>query len=202
MAADRPDRNLRFILGHAFTLDKLRLRLAEIEIEGNEHDEDGDDGVEAENGNSGAKGQHVSFRNSGGRPVTAYERKRSPPPDHLAELDDTDSDSDADEDEGGEEEDEEIDDGLSLRRFESASGKQPRLIDEEDGLDHSPYMPSEAELKMITDGTSSDELADLYQHVAGCPCHGRDAPTISKVWELPQKAGFHGPRVAVVEVAA
>src|ERR1700761_2111527 len=33
LAANRPDRNLRFILGHAFTLDKLNLRLAEIEID-------------------------------------------------------------------------------------------------------------------------------------------------------------------------
>lgn len=31
MAANEPDRNLRFILGHAFTLDKVLLRIVEIE---------------------------------------------------------------------------------------------------------------------------------------------------------------------------
>ncbi|EXJ64380.1 hypothetical protein A1O7_00716 [Cladophialophora yegresii CBS 114405] len=31
LAANRPDRNLRFVLGHAFTLDNLMLRIVEIE---------------------------------------------------------------------------------------------------------------------------------------------------------------------------
>ena len=31
LAANRPDRNLRFVLGHAFTLDKVLLRIVEIE---------------------------------------------------------------------------------------------------------------------------------------------------------------------------
>lgn len=31
IAANRPDRNLRFVLGHAFTLDKVLLRIVEIE---------------------------------------------------------------------------------------------------------------------------------------------------------------------------
>lgn len=34
LAADRPDRNLRFVLGHAFTLDNLLLRIVEIENQG------------------------------------------------------------------------------------------------------------------------------------------------------------------------
>lgn len=33
LAANRPDRNLRFVLGHAFTLDKVLLRIVEIENE-------------------------------------------------------------------------------------------------------------------------------------------------------------------------
>lgn len=34
LAANRPDRNLRFVLGHAFTLDNLMLRIVEIENKG------------------------------------------------------------------------------------------------------------------------------------------------------------------------
>ncbi|KAK4943573.1 hypothetical protein LTR10_016867 [Elasticomyces elasticus] len=34
LAANRPDRNLRFVLGHAFTLDKVMLRIVEIENQG------------------------------------------------------------------------------------------------------------------------------------------------------------------------
>jgi hypothetical protein len=34
LAANRPDRNLRFVLGHAFTLDNLMLRIVEIENNG------------------------------------------------------------------------------------------------------------------------------------------------------------------------
>jgi hypothetical protein len=33
LAANRPDRNLRYVLGHAFTLDKVLLRIVEIENE-------------------------------------------------------------------------------------------------------------------------------------------------------------------------
>lgn len=34
LAANRPDRNLRFVLGHAFTLDNVMLRIVEIENQG------------------------------------------------------------------------------------------------------------------------------------------------------------------------
>ncbi|KAK0099488.1 hypothetical protein ONS95_004696 [Cadophora gregata] len=62
MAADRPDRDLRFILGHAFTLDKLRLRIAEIEVSGSS---DSDSEPEDE----GGMGQHNRAVCSGAVPV-------------------------------------------------------------------------------------------------------------------------------------
>jgi len=121
--------------------------------------------------------------------------------------------------------DDEEDDGLSLRRFESGSAKPPQIIDEgssssdedepkppqmvDDGGSSSdedePQSPpplSEEELKMIAGGAWDAELAGLYQHVANCPCQGNNAPAVNKMWELPQKAGHEGPRRAVIEVAA
>jgi hypothetical protein len=197
LAADRPDRNLRFILGHAFTLDNLRLRLAEIEMEGSDDDESSEE-------HSPTPERHVSFRGNSNRHVATYDQKRSPPPDQPDGLEDEDSGSSDDEDE-----EKEGGDDLSLRRFESAAAKPTRVIgDDEQSRPNkeerrqSLPMPSEDELKMITSGASNAELADLYQRVAGCPCHGENGPMVSNVWEVPQKPGYHGSRVTVVEVDA
>lgn len=211
LAADRPDRNLRFILGHAFTLDKLRLRLAEIEIEeDSEEDEYADD-------RAAPTERRVSFHASN-RHSAGAGRKPSPPPDPIAHLDASSSDSsDGDEYDEVEEEEEEEDGsgGLSLRRFESGAAQPPRMIDDEEGSSgdedevepKSPpsMLPSDADLKLITEGAGNKELVDAYQHVAGCPCHGeRGAPAVSNVWEVPRNSsmGSHGPRVAVVQVEA
>ena len=80
MAADTPDRDLRFILGHAFTLDKLRLRIAEIEMDNNEEDEP----ISSSRGR-----RRVSFRNNAARPNN-LERRRSPPPPAGPDDDDAD----------------------------------------------------------------------------------------------------------------
>jgi len=190
MAADHPDRNLRFILGHAFTLDKIRLRIAEIEDE--------IDDEEASEEFHPSKERRVSFRGHSARPPTPSDRRRSPPPDQLAQLSDTDSDS-------GEEDDEE-DSGLSLQRFESGAARPPRMIDDDSSSDEeenepkSPPPLSDEELTLLTGGPGDKDLASAYQHIAGCPCHGEQPPVVTQMWEIPQKLGEEGPRRAVVRV--
>jgi len=199
LAADRPDRNLRFILGHAFTLDKLRLRIAEIEMD--RADEEEAEEQLSEPLGAPPRERRVSFRNNAARP-SSTNRARSPPPSQFAEIEvDSDSDDDI-------EADDEDDEGLSLQRYESGSARQPAMVDD-DGEDEDeeeiktpPPMPSEDDLRMITGSESDDELTEAYTHVAGCPCHGnhKDAPKATKFWDIPQKAGETGPRYAVVAV--
>jgi len=214
MAADRPDRNLRFILGHAFTLDNLRLRIAEIETDNSIplSDSDSDDDLPTCTAGVGAsKPRRVSFRGGSPRPnsVAVNSRPKSPPPDELAHLDSSSSSESEDDDI---EEDDEFEEGLGLQRFESATAKAPRVPEleddegeEEDG-DLGPKSPeigpSEGDLKIITGGEGDAELADAYNHVNGCPCHGHTGPGVEKVWEIPGKMGEHGGRMAVVQVAA
>ena len=219
MAAKEPDRNLRFLLGHAFTLDKLMLRVAEIETSSDEDEEMEE--PEEHNLPTCTRGvveqprrASVTFKDNSNRPSgelrqevepgngAANNRRRSPPPARFEHLDDTDSDSSNDE--YFEEEDE---DGAGLQRFESAAAQPPRMIedegsDEEDDEPVSPPAFTEDELKTITEGEANEELADLYEKVAGCPCHGVKGPSAGKVWEVPQKPGIQGPRLAVIEVAA
>ncbi|EPE36213.1 hypothetical protein GLAREA_05551 [Glarea lozoyensis ATCC 20868] len=204
IAADQPDRNLRFILGHAFTLDKLRLRVLEIETENGGLEDDSElSTLNAE------RPRRVSFPNNSRSHTTT--RNRSPPPGGKAQFDSSSSDDGYEEDD--EEEDEEADDGLSLRRFTSATAQPPRMIEDEDsdGEDENenepvspPPLPTDMELQTITEGPESEDLAGLYQHVKGCPCSAehQNAPGITRAWELPQKPGYEGKRLAVVEVAA
>lgn len=220
MAADRPDRDLRFLLGHAFTLDKLRLRLAEIEDssssdEGDISDED--DGTMPTCTGSGpghsqaithevdapvqSEPRRVSFSNTN-RPDVAPRRQSSPPPNGY-DGPDTDSDDDSDD---GIYDDYDNEETLGLQRFGSAAAQPPRLVDDDSDDDDvaEPSSPTEEELRMITGGEANAELLEKYSHVAGCPCHGLlDKDTkAERMWELPQKPGHVGPRMAIVEVAA
>lgn len=194
LAADRPDRNLRFILGHAFTLDKIRLAIAEIET-----DDSDDERIDGQT--DAQRERRVSFRGHSPRP-SSTERRRSPPPDQFAHLEDTDSGSDED----GEEDLDAEDDGLSLQRFGSASAKPPQMVEDDSSSSDedepkSPPPLSEDELKAITGGDGNVDLAKAYNHVAGCPCHGHSAPQVQNVWDVPQKIGQQGVRMAVVQVA-
>jgi hypothetical protein len=208
MAADRPDRNLRFILGHAFTLDNLRLRIAEIETDPSASISDSDSDNELPTCNASVgKPRRVSFQGGSPRPNNVTARPKSPPPDELAHLDDSSSESEDDD----AEEDDEFEEELSLQRFESATVKAPRMVldepeDDEDDDDigpKSPEMaPGEGDLKIITGGEGDAELAEAYNHVNGCPCHGTKGPGVEKVWEIPGKLGKHGGRIALVQVAA
>ncbi|PVH74824.1 hypothetical protein DL98DRAFT_518983 [Cadophora sp. DSE1049] len=221
MAADRPDRDLRFILGHAFTLDKLRLRIAEIEVSGSSDSdsEPEDDGRHAVCSGAvpGPEGmqRRVSFQTGKAGVKSEKDRKRSPPPPQPPMLEeDTESDSD-EEDEDIEVDDEEEED-LGLVRFGSAAAQPPRIMgddeddvapDEADVLEGQeieatdPKRYSEEELKKLCEGKGSEELRDAYFGVAGCPCHGEKGPHVENFWELPKQEGVVGPRLAVVQVA-
>jgi hypothetical protein len=105
--------------------------------------------------------------------------------------------------------DDEEDEDLSLQRFESGSARPPQMVDdnsssdeEEENEPKSPPPLSEEELNSIMGGPGDEKLAGLYQHIAGCPCHGEQPPGATNVWEIPQKPGEEGVRRAVVQVAA
>jgi len=110
LAADRPDRNLRFVLGHAFILDNLMLRICEIENETvkpsfEDKSKDVDDAADAHFDCTAAAvpapatpaapepsvpaGRRVSFGDNDARPsnsgehgagISSPKRARSPPP--------------------------------------------------------------------------------------------------------------------------
>ncbi|KAH8600713.1 hypothetical protein B0O99DRAFT_681586 [Bisporella sp. PMI_857] len=206
IAADRPDRNLRFILGHAFTLDKLRLRIAEVlgmpppstqHIDSWQIEEDfSDDDVIEEP----PKERRVSFHSHSHNPTPSipYERKRSPPPTKT-------SPSPSPPPELGEYDDE--DEGLSLRRFASAADQPPRMVDDESSSDEedeleprSPPPLSNEELEELTRGPGNDKLASAYRGIHNCVCNAAGAPTADKVWEVPSKEGEK--RLAVISIAA
>ncbi|KIN07877.1 hypothetical protein OIDMADRAFT_16368 [Oidiodendron maius Zn] len=198
IAADRPDRNLRFILGHAFTLDNLRLQIAQIEQAIDSDSESDEDEPDIPSAPSPGV---VSFPKSTNRPVTSSQRRRSPPPHRPAGL----SDSDSSQDEDDEYEDDAAED-LRLERFGSAAGLPPRMIDdegsdEEDELTSPPGTPSQDELRQLTQGGGNDGLTDMYQSVAGCPCQKHSLPTVEKMWDIPQRPEKDAPRLAIVQVA-
>ena len=197
IAADRPDRNLRFMLGHAFTLDNLRLQIAQIEQEMDSESESDEDELDIPSAPSPGV---VSFPKSTNRPVTST-RRRSPPSERLEGL----SDSDSSHDEDNNDEDEAAGE-LRLERFGSAAGLPPRMIDDEDSDEEDepkspPGTPSQDELRQLTQGRGNDELTDMYQSVAGCPCQKHSLPTVEKMWDIPQKPEKDAPRLAIVQVA-
>lgn len=198
LAANRPDRNLRFVLGHAFMLDNLMLKIVEIENQQSKSPPKFEASAESTT-------RRVSFRQPGDRPSCGLpdepqsskpSRRASPPPD-ASKIHHEASDSDSDE-YAFDEYDEEDDTSLGLTRFTSASAQPPRTIDpESDSSDDDdddqpkspPSMPSEAELRTITGEEGDEEMADLYNSVRSCACHGLDdqkAPPASMAWEIPQ----------------
>jgi hypothetical protein len=195
IAADRPDRNLRFILGHAFTLDNLRLQIAQIE-QAMDLESESDEELDIPSAPSPGV---VSFPKSTNRPVTSTQRRRSPSPERLGDLSDSDSSQEEDDDD-------EAAEGLRLERFGSAAGIPPRMIDdegsdEEDELTSPPGTPSQDELRQLTQGGGNDQLADMYHSVADCPCQKHSLPTIEKMWDIPQNPEKDAPRLAIVQVS-
>lgn len=182
--ASRPDRNLRFVVGHLMHYEALRLRIVEIE-----HDV-----------SKSKRATSVAFKGTGHvahKPSTGDLRRRSPPPPTKTTYSD-DSDSDSD-DPFVDDEDEEA--GLSLERFPSGSARPPQPppdLEPDDGQDDyddddepvSPEEPDAETLQRTVQGDGSELLATMYEGVRNCVCHGKtDAPRIERMWELPSKDG-------------
>ncbi|KAE9983826.1 hypothetical protein EG327_005328 [Venturia inaequalis] len=93
LAADRPDRDLRFLVGHAMHLDSLMLRIIEIE-----------ENVEPpSNASGGLSFKGVAHASSSKSPLSDSKSRRSPPPPKSAEDESSDDDDDDDggDDDGG-----------------------------------------------------------------------------------------------------
>jgi hypothetical protein len=222
MAADKPDRNLRFVLGHAITLDKIMLRIVEMENE-RESMHKHDDHV--------STGRRVSFNDNSDRPTgplrqevdpptkkgTQGARAPSPPPDpNVAHTGDSDDSDDSDDYPFGEDEDAD-DPSLSLSRTISASARPPPNLvpsdgdssDEDDEPTSPPWVPSNAVLETIMEEEGDEMLAGLYEDIRKCGCQNnvdKRAPPIAKAWEVPQPVseklgkGVRQVRTAVVQI--
>ncbi|KIW15302.1 hypothetical protein PV08_05347 [Exophiala spinifera] len=108
------------------------------------------------------------------------------------------------------------DDGMpGLTRFQSASARPPRMIedvegdDDDDDDDHigpdsPPQLPADVDVREIIAGERDEELTDLYEKVRRCACHGNRDNVGGKaegIWDVPvEKTG--GKVLAVVAVAA
>lgn len=216
MAADQPDRNLRFILGHAITFDKLMCRIVEMENE-RESMPKHDDHVPTE--------RRVSFKDNSDRltgplrqevkpPTTKGARAPSPPPDpNVAHMDNS-SDSD---DYAFEDDEDAGDPSLNLSRTVSANARPPPNLvpsdgdssDEDEESISPPLVPPDAVLETIMEEEEDETLAGLYEDIRQCGCQndvGKRAPPIAKVWEVPQPAtekpgkGVKQMRTAVVQI--
>lgn len=199
MAAGKPDRNLRFVVGHLMHYESLRLRIVEIE-----HDI-----------GKSQRARAVQFQGAGElrkQPSTGQLRRRSPPPPpvnsrdgHIPGLDDEEEDQLSDSDEDDEE--------LGLQRFPSGSARPPPLEpdvgddedDEEPESPESPEEPDQAILEQAMKGESNELLAQYYNKMRKCPCHGKTetAEGFERVWELPPgKDDKEGVTRVVAEVRA
>lgn len=200
IAANRPDRGLRFLLGHALTLDSVTLRLVEIENE-------------ITTVQQPSHASDVKFQSMCSRSTT---RKKSPPPSRLTETLSNDEEEYDEEDEAvGNFSSEDDQDELALVRFPSGAAQPPQepppLVQSDDSSDEedppSPELPSEDFLRALTKGEGDKDLTDMYATVKNCPCHEHqeNAPKLGRIWEIPAEAGKEraaGIRVAVAEVSA
>ena len=238
LAANRPDRNLRFLIGHAFTYDKLMLKIVEIEERGMR------DPVQELPKTSQPRRISFGAAKEPEKVSKAAGRRSPPPPQRMTEAqvhggdDGSDSEKTDSDDEVFDDHNDEEEGGLGLSKTTSRiaqppSQRQPEpelepepepehhpthlnQFDEESSssseeeYERSPLTPpSDEDLAvMMKDADGDEALADLYESVRNCSCHGvpsDKAPKIERAWEVPQKEegmGMGGPRVAVVQVAA
>lgn len=201
MEASRPERNMRFLVGHLMHYENLRLRIVEIE-----HD------ISKREASSA-----VAFKGTGHvdrlqkKPSTGQLGRKSPPPPPSAQYDD---DGDEEEDSDPYSGDSDGDDGadLGLTRFPSGAARPappqpPELIDDdEDDEDEpeSPEEPDQATLESLLKTPGSKDMANVYEGVKKCPCHNKtDKPSFEQMWELPRKEGqSEGVTRAVAQVWA
>jgi hypothetical protein len=194
MAVSRPDRNWRFIVGHAVTLDNVMLRIVQME-----------EAIE-----KAPQASDVRFKGAAGVPKPSplsqqsnQRQTKSPPPPPRPE-----SDSEEEEDEDILEYCEETQEDLGLMRFPSGSARPPQppdLVpsddsssDEEDELTVMLQGMDLTKLKSV--GKENEEMAGVYNSIQKCPCHQSEAPPIENFWELPGKERGDGVRTGVVEI--
>lgn len=182
LAASRPDRNLRFVVGHLMHYESLRLRIVEIEHEVTKP----------------SRSSAVAFKGTGQAGKQSSGRKSPPPPPQEYDYD---TDSDDEEDMAF---DDEAEDGLSLERFPSASAQKPQPApqptrteppelepdegdySDEDEEPRSPEDPSPEDLERAVKSEGNELYATYYEGVRKCVCHGNtDAPKLDRMWELP-----------------
>lgn len=197
IAVDRPDRNLRFMVGHAMHLDSLMLRIVEIE-----------DSIDKSQHSSAVKFKGTGVGGNDRSATNSRTVKKSPPPATA------DHDTESDEDEYPEDVDESEETGLSLTRFPSGAAAPPRhpesepqLIpsdgdsDSDEDLEDILNRDPDSLREIINNNSSGDQfLAELYNDVKKCSCHKTDAPSVERMWELPEQKT--GVRTMVAEVAA
>lgn len=180
--ASRPDRNLRFVVGHLMHYESLRLRIVEIE-----HDITQSQRHKAVQFNSNG---HVDHRLQH-KPSTGQLGRRSPPPPPTT-YDDSSDEEDfpedfLDDEDAGE---------LSLERFPSGSARpqpppelEPDDPDDSDDDYDGPVSPEDVDqetLERCMKGEGDELMATMYEGVRKCVCHGKnDAPQIERIWHLP-----------------
>jgi hypothetical protein len=189
LAVSRPDRDLRFLVGHAMLLDDLNLRIIEIE-----------DSID-----QSKQASAVKFKGTLGTPSTrnvptGRPAGRSPPPRAAEDESDSDEGAGLDEYDDGEED-------LGLTRFASASAAPPRqpsnppelVPSDDDGSSDEEW--DEATIRDLIDRNKQgdESLLGLYHDVNSCPCHKSDAPAIERIWEISEETGR---RIAVAEIKA
>ncbi|RDI82735.1 hypothetical protein Vi05172_g7291 [Venturia inaequalis] len=214
LAADRPDRDLRFLVGHAMHLDSLMLRIIEIE-----------ENVEPPlNASGGLSFKGVAHASSSKSPLSDSKSRRSPPPPKSAEDESSDDDDDDDggDDDGGigkYEEEAEMGGGeLSLSRFPSGSARPPpqrdiasapgpELSDGDESSsssssDEGEYTWDPSVLRDLVRTDSDEGLKKVYRDVSSCPCHKGEGPVVERMWEVlgGMEGGKEGVRYAVAEL--
>lgn len=200
MTAGEPDRNLRFMLGHAFLLDKALFRVAEIEEMGDEEVEVGKtalgdaDEDETQEGNKTPEGKSGSL--GGGSVAFSGDKDDHKPAEETLAIEDEYEDD-------GE--------GLGLTRFASASQMPPRLVpdegdeEEEDEVKSPPSLPADLDIATVVQGPESEEINQMYDMLQGCPCHGKKAEKSKRFWEVKDTTGISDrpkKRLAIMQVDA
>ncbi|KAK3072053.1 hypothetical protein LTR53_007525 [Teratosphaeriaceae sp. CCFEE 6253] len=208
LEASRPDRHLRYVVGHLLHYESMRLRIVQIE-----HDISRSERASAVafqgTGHVGGNGDGSSglrHKVSSGQ----LGRRRSPPPPPVE-----DGESGSDEEDGNMLDDDE-DAGLGLTRFPSGTARPPPPQappalepDNDDDYDDdedepvSPEEPDQATLEQALQGKGDELKGTMYNGVRKCPCHGQTgAPELGRMWELPASQGTtkEGVSWAVAEV--
>lgn len=221
MTAKNPDRNLRFMLGHAFLLDKALFRVAEIEDMAEEEPEVGKsalgdaDEQEASESNTIPEGQRGSL--AGGRVAfkgdsTTDLTKSSEPKPAVSEQENTTTNQPSnDENSPPPDDDDDQEEGLGLTRFVSASQMPPRMVpdegdeDEPDEAISPPTLPADLDVATVVQGPEDEQMGELYELVRSCPCHGAKSEKGKRFWEVKDNAGTGDrpkKRIAIMEVEA